>query len=73
MIESASVLAASLFTWSIALAIVLGPFLLSLAFDGVPSVVGAFLWKWFPEPYPVGRNFQLATPALTRTIADVWR
>ena len=43
------------------------------AIEREPRVIGAFLWKWFPEPYPVGRNFQLATPALTRTIADVWR
>ncbi len=36
-------------------------------------VVGAFLWKWFPNPHPVGRNFQLATPRLRKAIADVWR
>jgi hypothetical protein len=43
------------------------------AVENEPSVVGAFLWKWFPNPYPVGRNFQLATPRLKKAIADVWR
>jgi len=38
-----------------------------------PEVVGVFLWKWFPNPHPVGRNFQLATPRLKRAIADAWR
>ena len=37
-----------------------------------PAVVGAFLWKWFPDPHPVGRNFQLATPELRRAISGVW-
>ena len=37
-----------------------------------PRVVGAFLWKWFPHPRSVGRNFQLATPGLKRVIARVW-
>ena len=43
------------------------------AVENEPSVAGAFLWKWFPNPRPVGRNFQLATPRLKRAIADVWR
>jgi hypothetical protein len=43
------------------------------AVEREPSVVGAFLWKWFPNPHPVGRNFQLATPEMRRTIAGVWR
>ena len=43
------------------------------AVEREPVVVGAFLWKWFPNPRPVGRNFQLATPRLRRAIADVWR
>ncbi|MFQ5600541.1 MAG: hypothetical protein ACE5G2_08305 [Candidatus Krumholzibacteriia bacterium] len=43
------------------------------AVEREPSVVGAFLWKWFPNPYPVGRNFQLATPRLKKMIAEVWR
>ncbi len=42
------------------------------AVESEPVVVGVFLWKWFPDPYPVGRNFQLATPRLKRTIASVW-
>lgn len=33
---------------------------------------GAFLWKWFPNPHPAGRNFQLATPAIKGVIADAW-
>ena len=43
------------------------------AVEREPSVAGVFLWKWFPNPRPVGRNFQLATPRLRQTIADVWR
>lgn len=43
------------------------------AVEAEPAVVGVFLWKWFPEPHPVGRNFQLATPRLIRVIADTWR
>ncbi|HZL85287.1 MAG TPA: hypothetical protein VFD07_07930 [Candidatus Krumholzibacteria bacterium] len=42
------------------------------AVEREPCVAGAFLWKWFPNPHPVGRNFQLATPRLKRAIADVW-
>jgi hypothetical protein len=48
---------------------------LRLALEAVerePAVIGSFLWKWFPDPYPVGRNFQLATPLLRRTIHGVW-
>jgi hypothetical protein len=37
-----------------------------------PRVVGALLWKWFPNPRPVGRNFQLATPPLKRVISKAW-
>jgi hypothetical protein len=37
-----------------------------------PLVLGAFLWKWFPEPDPVGRNFELATPGMRRVIGDAW-
>ncbi len=37
-----------------------------------PSVVGAFLWKWFPEPHPVGRNFRLATPEMKQVIRSSW-
>ena len=37
-----------------------------------PRVVGAFLWKWFPEPRPIGRNFQLATPGMRQVIREAW-
>ena len=37
-----------------------------------PSIVGSFLWKWFPEPRPVGRNFQLATEGMRSAIGRVW-
>ena len=37
-----------------------------------PRVIGAFLWKWFPEPHPVGRNFQLAVPHMLEVIRSVW-
>ncbi|MBI2504678.1 MAG: hypothetical protein HYW07_15770 [Candidatus Latescibacteria bacterium] len=36
------------------------------------SIVGAFLWKWFPYPRPVGRDFQLATPAIRQIISSIW-
>jgi hypothetical protein len=42
------------------------------AVENEPAVVGVFLWKWFPNPYPVGRNFQLATPGIKRVIAEAW-
>ena len=42
------------------------------AVENEPDVVGVFLWKWFPNPHPVGRNFQLATPNLKRVIARAW-
>jgi hypothetical protein len=38
-----------------------------------PSIVGVFLWKWFPNPRPVGRNFQLATPAVKGVISEAWK
>jgi hypothetical protein len=37
-----------------------------------PAIVGALLWKWFPEPRPIGRNFQLATPGMREVISSVW-
>jgi Glycoside Hydrolase Family 113 len=37
-----------------------------------PWILGAFLWKWFPEPWPAGRNFKLATPAMEKVIAAAW-
>jgi hypothetical protein len=42
------------------------------AVETEPAVIGSFLWKWFPNPTPVGRNFQLATPALKAVLRDVW-
>jgi len=42
------------------------------AIEAEPTVVGVFLWKWFPNPHPVGRDFQLATPRLKRAIREVW-
>lgn len=38
-----------------------------------PCIRGVFLWKWFPEPQPAGRNFQLAVPEIERVIANAWR
>ncbi len=43
------------------------------AIEKEPRVLGAFLWKWFPHPYPVGRNFQIASPALQEIITGVWQ
>lgn len=37
------------------------------------TILGSFLWKWFPEPRSVGRNFRLATPTMKRTIREAWR
>lgn len=37
-----------------------------------PSIVGAFLWKWFPYPRPVGRDFQMASPNIQQVIASIW-
>lgn len=42
------------------------------AVENEPAVSGAFLWKWFPNPHPVGRTFQLATPRLKRVISEIW-
>jgi hypothetical protein len=42
------------------------------AIEREPSGAGVFLWKWFPNPYPVGRTFQLATPRIKRAISDAW-
>lgn len=42
------------------------------AVEEEPSVTGVFLWKWFPNPRPVGRNFQLATPQIKRVISQSW-
>jgi hypothetical protein len=48
---------------------------LSIALEAIerePAVVGAFLWKWFPHPRPVGRDFQLATPGIQAVLREVW-
>ncbi len=42
------------------------------AVDAEPSVVGSFLWKWFPEPHPNGRTYALATDELKALICDRW-
>ena len=41
--------------------------------ESEPSVLGAFLWKWFLPPRRVGRNFQLASPGMQRVIHEIWR
>ena len=43
------------------------------AINGEPRIVGALLWKWFPYPRPIGRNFQLATPRIMPIIAAAWQ
>ena len=43
------------------------------AIDREPAVIGAFLWKWFPEPRPAGRDFRIADPNLQELIRSVWR
>lgn len=42
------------------------------AVENEPSVIGVFLWKWFPNPHPVGSNFQLATPGIKQVISESW-
>ena len=42
------------------------------AIEAEPSVVGSFLWKWFPEPRPVGRDFQMAAPGVREELRGVW-
>lgn len=42
------------------------------AVESEPAVVGVFLWKWFPDPYPVGGDYQLATPRIKQVIRDAW-
>lgn len=43
------------------------------AIHAEPAVLGAFLWKWFPEPRPNGRDFRLATPDVRTLIARHWK
>ncbi|MDE2697979.1 MAG: hypothetical protein OXI23_03845 [Gemmatimonadota bacterium] len=42
------------------------------AIENEPRIAGALLWKWFPNPRPFGRDFQLATQRIMPIIADVW-
>jgi hypothetical protein len=42
------------------------------AIEDEPTVVGSLLWKWFPHPRPIGRNFQLATPDIKRMLSGLW-
>jgi hypothetical protein len=42
------------------------------AIEAEPAVLGAFLWKWFPEPYAVGRNFPLATDNMKALLREYW-
>ncbi len=37
------------------------------------AILGSFLWKWFPEPRPAGRNFRLATPEMRAVIKKAWK
>jgi Glycoside Hydrolase Family 113 len=43
------------------------------AVEGEKSVLGSFLWKWFPEPRPNGRNFKLATKDIRALISEHWK
>ncbi len=43
------------------------------AIEHEPRVRGSFLWKWFPEPRAVGRDFPLATRGVLGVLAQVWR
>lgn len=42
------------------------------AIAGEPTVVGAFLWKWFPGDYRP-RDFAMSDPAIRKIIAQYWR
>ncbi len=42
------------------------------AIEREPTVVGAFLWKWFPGPGR-SRDFSLETPGLQRLLRKVWK
>ena len=43
------------------------------AIENEPRIAGALLWKWFPNPRPFGRDFQLATSRIMPIIANAWR
>ncbi len=48
---------------------------LRLALEAVrkeASVLGSFLWKWFPQPRTVGRDFQLASPGMKNVVQESW-
>ncbi|MEM1246727.1 MAG: hypothetical protein AAGK22_10155 [Acidobacteriota bacterium] len=36
-------------------------------------LLGAFLWKWFLRPRSVGRDFQMASPAVQRLLRQSWK
>ena len=41
------------------------------AIEGSESIIGAFLWKWFPGETGRG-NFLMSTPAMRRVIREQW-
>jgi len=43
------------------------------AVEKEPRIVGSLLWKWFPNPRPFGRDFQLATSRIMPIISGVWQ
>ncbi len=43
------------------------------AIDNEPTVLGAFLWKWFTHPNRHGGNFRLDTPEMQQTLRTAWR
>ena len=43
------------------------------AIENEPRITGALLWKWFPNPRPFGRDFQLATSRIMPIIAEAWQ
>ena len=42
------------------------------AIENEPSVLGAFLWKWFPGDR-IPRDFAMVEPEIRRIIAGHWR
>ena len=42
------------------------------AIEAEPRVLGSFLWKWFPDPRPIGRDFPIATKGMLEVLASVW-
>jgi hypothetical protein len=42
------------------------------AIEAEPAILGAFLWKWFPQPRPVGHNFPLATVNMRALLREFW-